>query len=154
MSIFSCACWPSVCLLRRNVYLDLCPFFDWVVCFLILSCMSFLHILEINSFSVASFANIFSLSVGCLFNDVASLLGRKSQDLRRGGERETEEKEKRKKLQERKQRKGQREKERVELGQTGRQWRKGVTITFSYMSRSQKCPFFPSIDELIRCNSS
>ena len=35
--------------------------------FLILSFMSYLYILEINPLSVASFANIFSHSVGCLF---------------------------------------------------------------------------------------
>ena len=35
--------------------------------FLILSCMSCLYILEINPLSVASFANIFSHSEGCLF---------------------------------------------------------------------------------------
>ena len=44
-----------------------CPFFDWVVCFLILSCMSSLYILEVNPLSVASFANIFSHSEGCVF---------------------------------------------------------------------------------------
>ena len=43
-----------------------CPFFDWVV-FLILSCMSYLYILEINAFSVSSFANISSYSEGFLF---------------------------------------------------------------------------------------
>ena len=43
------------------------PFLDWDVCFLILSCMCCLHILEINPLSVASFANIFSHSEGCLF---------------------------------------------------------------------------------------
>ena len=41
------------------------PFLDWVV-FLILSCISCLCILEINPLSVASFANIFSHSEGCL----------------------------------------------------------------------------------------
>ena len=35
--------------------------------FLILSCMSSLYILEINPLLVASFANIFLCSVGCLF---------------------------------------------------------------------------------------
>ena len=35
--------------------------------FLLLSCMSCLYILEINPLLVASFANIFSHSVGCLF---------------------------------------------------------------------------------------
>ena len=34
--------------------------------FLMLSCMSCLYILEINTLTVASFANIFSHSVGCL----------------------------------------------------------------------------------------
>ena len=44
-----------------------CPFFDWVVCFLVLSCMSYLCILEINPLSVASFASIFSHFEDCLF---------------------------------------------------------------------------------------
>ena len=44
-----------------------CPLFDWVVCFLVLSFMSSLQILEINSLSVASLAVIFSHSEGCLF---------------------------------------------------------------------------------------
>ena len=35
--------------------------------FLLLSCTSCLYILEIKSLSVASFANIFFQSVGCLF---------------------------------------------------------------------------------------
>jgi len=67
LSIFSCVCWPSVCLLWRSVYLGLLPIF-WLGClFLILSCISCLHILEINSLSVASFARIFSLSEGFIF---------------------------------------------------------------------------------------
>ena len=69
LSIFSCASWPSVCLLWRNVYLDLPPIF-WLGClfvFLILSCMNCLFILEINPLLVTSFANIFSHFVGCLF---------------------------------------------------------------------------------------
>ena len=45
----------------------LCLFFDWVVCFLILSCKKCLYILESNPLSVSSFANIISHSVGCLF---------------------------------------------------------------------------------------
>ena len=28
LSIFSCACWPSVCLLWRNIYSDLVPIFQ------------------------------------------------------------------------------------------------------------------------------
>ena len=35
--------------------------------FLVLSCMSYLYILEINPLSVVSFAIIFSHSEGCLF---------------------------------------------------------------------------------------
>ena len=47
LSIFSCACWPSVCLPWKNVYSGLLPIFNQVV-FLILSCMSYLYILDIN----------------------------------------------------------------------------------------------------------
>ena len=50
------------CLFRSSVH-----FCDWVVCFLLLSCISFLYTLEIKPLSLASFANISSLSVGCLF---------------------------------------------------------------------------------------
>ena len=42
-----------------------CPFFDWVVSFLILSCMNCPCILVINP-SVESFADIFSHSLGCV----------------------------------------------------------------------------------------
>ena len=69
LSIFSCASWPPVCLLQRNVYLALPPHnFLWgCLFFLILSCISCLYILEINSLSVASFAIFLSHSEGCLF---------------------------------------------------------------------------------------
>ena len=66
LRIFSWAFWPSMCLLQRNVYLGL-QFLIGLFIFLILSCMSYLYILEIKPFSVTSFANIFSHSVGCLF---------------------------------------------------------------------------------------
>ena len=49
------------CLFRYSVH------FGGGVCFLILSCMSCLYILKINPLSVASVANIFSHSEGCLF---------------------------------------------------------------------------------------
>ena len=61
----SCAYWPSVCLLWRNVYLDIFSLF-WLGCFfLLLSGMRCLHTLEIKLFLVASFANIFSQPVNC-----------------------------------------------------------------------------------------
>ena len=50
------------CLFRSSAHFSI-EFFA----FLIVSCMSCLYILEINLLSVASFANIFSQSVGCLF---------------------------------------------------------------------------------------
>ena len=52
------------CLLRSSTNQ---PSFDWVVCFLILNCMSCLYILEINSLLVALFANISSHFIGFLF---------------------------------------------------------------------------------------
>ena len=68
LNIFLCTFWPSICLLCRNVYLGLlCICGLDCLDFLILSCKSCLFILEINSFSVALFANIFSQSVGSLF---------------------------------------------------------------------------------------
>ena len=68
LNICSCAFWPSVCLLWWNSYLDLlCIFGLDCLFFLIQSCMSYLYILEINPLSVASFANIFSHSLACLF---------------------------------------------------------------------------------------
>ena len=67
LSIFSCACWPSVCLFWKNVYSGLLPIFKRFFFFLILSCMRYLYILDINPLLVISFANSFSHSAGCLF---------------------------------------------------------------------------------------
>ena len=50
------------CLFRSSVH-----FWIEFFVFLILSCMSYLYLLEINPLSVASFANIFSHSEGYLF---------------------------------------------------------------------------------------
>ena len=44
----------------------LCPFFNWIVCPLVLSSMSSLHILEIKPLSYVSLANMFSYTVGSL----------------------------------------------------------------------------------------
>ena len=75
LSTFSCASWPSVCFLWRNVYLSLRSIFDSVVCccgvlfcfVLTRSCISSLYTLEIKPLSVAPFANIFSHSMSRLF---------------------------------------------------------------------------------------
>ena len=67
LSTFSYASWPSVCLLWRNVCLGLLSTFWLDNFFLILSYLSYLYILEINPLLVASFANIFSHSIDCLF---------------------------------------------------------------------------------------
>jgi len=48
------------CLLRLSARFSVGFFF-------LLSCMSYLYILEIKPLSVSSFANIFSRSIGCLF---------------------------------------------------------------------------------------
>ena len=67
LSVFSCVCWPSLCLLWRNIYFSIPPIV-WLGClFLIWGCMSCLSILEINPLSVDPFENIFSHSEGCLF---------------------------------------------------------------------------------------
>ena len=46
LSTFSCTCWPSVCLLWRNVYLDLLIGFSHFLLLFLLSCMNCLYILE------------------------------------------------------------------------------------------------------------
>ena len=45
----------------------LCPFFNWIVVFLVLSCMSSFYILEIKASSDISLPNIFSHTVNSLF---------------------------------------------------------------------------------------
>ena len=67
LSIFSCACWPSMYPLGEMSIQVFCPFFSWVVGFLLLSCISCLYILKIKPLSVALFATIFFHSVSCLF---------------------------------------------------------------------------------------
>ena len=52
------------CLFKSSTHF----FFIGLFVFLILSCMSCLHILDINPLSVTSFANIFSHSICCLFS--------------------------------------------------------------------------------------
>ena len=59
-SIFSGAFWPPESSLEKCLFRSICFI-------LIFSCVSCLFILEINTLPVASFANIFSHSEGCLF---------------------------------------------------------------------------------------
>ena len=69
LSIFSCAYWPLIYLLWRNVCSSPLPIFesDFFLLLLLLSFRSPLYILDINPFSDIWFSNIFSHSVGCLF---------------------------------------------------------------------------------------
>ena len=53
--------------LEKSLFRSSAHFLVELFVLLILSCMSCLYILEINPLSVASFANIFSYSEGCLF---------------------------------------------------------------------------------------
>ena len=64
--LFMCF-WSYECILWRNAYVGLLPIFWLLFFFFILSCMSCLYVLEINPFSVALFANIFSHPEGCPF---------------------------------------------------------------------------------------
>ena len=53
--------------LEKCLFNSLAHFLIGLLIFLVLSCMSCLYILEINSLSVVSFTIIFSNSEGCLF---------------------------------------------------------------------------------------
>ena len=53
--------------LEKCLFSSFCHFLIGFFVFLVLSCMNYLHILEINPLSVVLFAIIFSHSEGCLF---------------------------------------------------------------------------------------
>ena len=57
----------SISSLEKCLFSSLAHVLIWSFIFLILRCIWCLHIFEINSLSVASFAIIFSHSEGCLF---------------------------------------------------------------------------------------
>ena len=61
---FSCTCWPFVYLLWKNIYSRSRPIFKWDYSGdLLLSCVSFLYIWDVNSLSNIRCANIFSYSI-------------------------------------------------------------------------------------------
>ena len=53
--------------LGESLFMSSADFCIGLFVFLVLSCMSWLYVLKINSLSVVSFAVIFSYSEGCLF---------------------------------------------------------------------------------------
>lgn len=50
----------------------LCPFFNWVIVFLLLSCLGSLYILDIDPLPDVWLANIFSHPIDCLFTLLVS----------------------------------------------------------------------------------
>ena len=67
LHIFSCTCGSSICPPCKMSLQIICPFLKFDCLFLLLSCMSSLHILDISPLLDMWFANIFFHSIGCLF---------------------------------------------------------------------------------------
>ena len=55
------------CMSLENVYLGLLSIFNWIICLLLLSFMSYFYVLEIKPLLVAMFVNIVHYFIDCLF---------------------------------------------------------------------------------------
>ena len=68
LGIFSCDCWPYICLLWRDVWLSLLLIFDWVVCVFYIKLYELFIYFENKSLVNSIIYKYVSQSIGCLFN--------------------------------------------------------------------------------------
>lgn len=74
LSIFSHGCWPLLIIFGESSFHILCPFCNWIVCLFVLSCKSFLYLLDPKHLPNKLFVSPISYPIGFLFSFLDNVL--------------------------------------------------------------------------------